>query len=63
MRDKRFLGVLLAFLVSIMTMAQGITMKFNQETLPSVFKKMEKATDYKFVFVYNDVSKYTVTAK
>ena len=63
MRDKRFLGVLLAFLVSIMTMAQGITMKFNQETLPSVFKKMEKATDYKFVFVYNDVSKYTVTGE
>ena len=63
MRDKRFLGVLLALLVSIMTMAQGITMKFNQETLPSVFKKMEKATDYKFVFVYNDVSKYTVTGE
>ena len=63
MRHKRFLGVLLALLVSIMTMAQGITMKFNQETLPSVFKKMEKATDYKFVFVYNDVSKYTVTGE
>ena len=38
-------------------------MKFNRESLPSVLKKIERTTDYKFVFAYNDVSNYTVTGE
>ena len=44
-------------------MAQGISMKFNREALSSVLKKIERTTDYKFVFAYNDVSNYTVTGE
>ena len=62
MREKkRIAGLLVALLVCMTTMAQGISMKFKNESLPSAFKKIEKATDYKFVFAYNDVSQYTVT--
>ena len=61
MREKRIVGLLVALLVCMTTMAQGISMKFKNESLPSAFKKIEKATDYKFVFAYNDVSQYTVT--
>ena len=61
MREKRIVGLLVALLVCMTTMAQGISMKFKNESLPSAFKRIEKATDYKFVFAYNDVSQYTVT--
>ena len=42
MREKRILGMLFALLVCLTTMAQSITMKFNLESLSSVFKKIEK---------------------
>ena len=63
MREKRILGMLIALLVCLTTMAQGISMKFNRESLSSVLKKIERTTDYKFVFAYNDVSNYTVTGE
>ena len=63
MREKRIFGMLIALLVCLTTMAQGISMKFNRESLPSVLKKIERTTDYKFVFAYNDVSNYTVTGE
>ncbi|MDD6804024.1 MAG: carboxypeptidase-like regulatory domain-containing protein, partial [Prevotellaceae bacterium] len=63
MREKRILGMLFALLVCLTTMAQSITMKFNRESLSSLFKKIEKTTDYKFVFAYNDISSYYVTGE
>ncbi|MGM9697033.1 MAG: SusC/RagA family TonB-linked outer membrane protein [Prevotella sp.] len=63
MRVKRVLGLLIALLVCLTTMAQSISMKFKNESLPSAFKRIEKATDYKFVFVYDDVSKYTISGE
>ena len=63
MREKRILGMLFALLVCLTTMAQSITMKFNRESLSSLFKKIEKTTDYKFVFAYNDISNYYVTGE
>lgn len=63
MGEKRVLGLLLALLVCMTSMAQGISMKFKNESLPSVFKSLEKTTEYKFVFVYNDVGNYKVNGK
>ncbi|OYP68000.1 SusC/RagA family TonB-linked outer membrane protein [Prevotella sp. P2-180] len=63
MREKRIFGMLIALLVCLTTMAQGISMKFKNESLPSVFKKLERATSYKFVFAYSDVDSYTVTGE
>lgn len=47
-------------------MAQGngakrVTMEFKGESLPSVFKKLEKLSGYKILFTYDDVSKYQAT--
>ena len=42
---------------------QGITMKFQNEQLPSVLKRIEKTTDYKFVFAYDDVKNCSVTGE
>ena len=63
MKQRRALGLLLSFFVSMTILAQGITIKFSNESLPSVFKKIEKTTEYKFVFAYDDVSKFTVTGE
>lgn len=41
----------------------GITVEASNELLPSVFKKIEKQSKYKFIFVYEDVSKYRTTVK
>lgn len=38
-------------------------MTFKNESLPSVFKRLEKATDYKFLFAYEDVGKFTVNGE
>ncbi len=41
---------------------KNITMEFKNESLPSAFKRLEKASGYKILFTYDDVSRYTVTA-
>ena len=56
MKEKRILGMLLALLICMTAVAQNISMKFKNESLPAVFKRLEKTTDYRFVFVYNDVN-------
>jgi TonB-linked SusC/RagA family outer membrane protein len=43
--------------------AQSITMKFQNESLPSALKRIEKTTDYKFIFAYDDVKGYTVSGE
>ena len=48
MREKRIFGMLIALLVCLTTMAQGISMKFNRESLPSVLKKIERTTPLPF---------------
>lgn len=40
-----------------------ISMEFNNERMPSVFKQLEKISGYKILFTYEDVKKYTVTGK
>lgn len=37
------------------------TIEFNNERLPSVLKRLEKISGYKFLFTYDDVKKYTVS--
>lgn len=51
---------LLALPLSAQT-GKAITMTFQNESLSSVFKKLEKVSDYKFLFAYDDVKPYTVT--
>lgn len=41
--------------------AKRVTMEFKGESLPSVFKKLEKLSGYKILFTYDDVSKYQAT--
>ena len=62
MRKTRLFIFLMVCLIALPALAQTskVTMTFKNESLPSVFKRLEKATDYKFLFAYEDVGKYTV---
>src|SRR5574344_81188 len=40
-----------------------IVLELKNERLPSVFKKLEKVTNYKIMFVTEDVKKFSVTGK
>lgn len=64
MRKRAFSLCLLGCLMSASVYAQQITMKFQRETLPTALMRIEKATSYKFVFVfvYDDVNNRLVTA-
>lgn len=65
MRKMRFriFGILLLCLLAMTANAQvqRISMTFKNEGLSSAFKRLEKATDYKFVFAYQDVENVHVT--
>lgn len=37
-----------------------LTMTFQNESLPSVFIRLEKSSAYKFLFTYDDVQNYKV---
>ena len=41
----------------------AITLSFNDESLPSALRKLEKATDYKISFAYADIEKYRVSGQ
>lgn len=40
-----------------------ITMEFKNESLPSIFKRLEKISGYKVLFIYDEISSYTSTGK
>ncbi len=71
MRKRVFLRACLAFVLVwlplSMTLAQinkgknAITMVFKNESLPSVFKRLEKVSAYKVLFSYQDVENYRAT--
>ena len=65
MRKTRLFIFLMVCLMALPALAQTskVTMTFKNESLPSVFKRLEKATDYKFLFAYEDVGKYTVNGE
>ena len=65
MRKTRLIIFLLVCLIALPSVAQTnrVTMTFKNESLPSVFKRLEKATDYKFLFAYEDVGKYSVNGE
>ncbi len=63
MKRQRIITLLFACTLSLCVWAQGITMKFQNEQLPSVLKRIEKTTDYKFVFAYDDVKNCSVTGE
>lgn len=63
MKRQRIITLLFACTLSLCVWAQGITMKFQNEPLPSVLKRIEKTTDYKFVFAYDDVKNCRVTGE
>lgn len=63
MKKFKLIGMLAAIMFYSTAMAQNISMTFKNENLPSVFKRLEKSTNYKFVFAYSDVNEYTVTGE
>ena len=63
MNKLRFCIFMASLLFSLTTWGQGITMEFHDESLPTVFKRLEKVTDYKFVFAYDDVKAYKVSGR
>lgn len=65
MRKTRLFIFLMVCLMALPALAQTskVTMTFKNESLPSVFKRLEKATDYKFLFAYEDVGKFTVNGE
>ena len=42
---------------------EPLTIAFRNERLPSVFKRLEKLTAYKFLFAYDDVAAYKVNGQ
>ena len=40
-----------------------ITMEFKNEGLPSIFKRFEKVSGYKVLFIYDEISSHTSTGK
>lgn len=63
-RERFYMLVLMLFLLLPSAMAQGnISMKFANESLPSIFSKLEKASGYKILFTYNDVESYRVNGQ
>lgn len=42
---------------------KGITMEFKDEQLSSIFKRLEKISEYKVLFTYEDISAYRATGK
>ena len=62
---KHLLLALVLFLVALPLAAQTgtVTLSFDDEPLPSAFKKLEKASDYKISFAYADVEKYRVSGQ
>ena len=69
-RTQKFIVLFLLslFAYSLHTQAQEekgkqITMEFRNEGLPSVFKRLEKISGYKVLFIYDEISSYTVTGK
>ena len=69
-RAQKFIVLFLLslFAYSLHTQAQEekgkqITMEFRNEGLPSVFKRLEKISGYKVLFIYDEISSYTATGK
>lgn len=60
MRKKTLMALVLASFLSMNTWAQSITMRFNNESLPTALKRVEKASHYMFIFSYDDVKDYKV---
>ena len=71
MRKRFFLRLWVAFVLLWLPMGIAlaqtskskatITMAFKNEPLPSVFKRLEKVSDYKVLFSYQDVEHYKAT--
>lgn len=68
MYRQRFLTIVV-FLCLLVVSAAGqtqevkLTMSFKNESLHSVFMRLEKATSYKLLFSYDDIKTYTVNGK
>jgi len=66
-RKFLFLMILFCVVSSLPVMSQDsdvrLSMTFSNENLPSVFMRLEKSSDYKFLFTYDDVQKYTVNGE
>lgn len=69
-RAQKFIVLFLLslFAYSLHTQAQEekgkqITMEFRNEGLPSVFKRLEKVSGYKVLFIYDEITSYTATGK
>ena len=52
--------LLLAAMPATAQKEQRVTMQFNGDPLTTVFRQLEKATNYKFIFTYDDVNAYVV---
>ncbi|MGN0281887.1 MAG: FecR domain-containing protein, partial [Prevotella sp.] len=66
MKQCRHLLLTLLLLMAALPIAAQtgtVTLSFDDEPLPSAFKKLEKASDYKISFVYSDVEKYRVSGQ
>ncbi|MGM9714120.1 MAG: SusC/RagA family TonB-linked outer membrane protein [Prevotella sp.] len=61
----RLMALAMLMLVAITASAQNarVSMDFTNEPLPVALKKIESATNYKVLFSYDAVGKYTVSAK
>lgn len=64
---KLFFTMVILICTAIQAGAQSndtrLTMSFNNEDLTAVFLRLEKSSDYKFLFTYDDVQKYKVNGQ
>jgi TonB-linked SusC/RagA family outer membrane protein len=65
MKKERFLLLMLFFCFTFLSVGAqnkgGITMSFKNESLPSALRRLQKASDYKIMFTYDDVEGFRVT--
>ncbi len=61
---KAFMALLAMLTLTVAAFAQGndvrLSMTFQNEQLSSVLLRLEKSSDYKFLFTFDDVEKYRV---
>lgn len=59
-----FVFAMAGFVESSAQQANGrIELEFHNDRMPEAFKKLEKATRYKIMFIYDDVNRYMVNGK
>lgn len=67
MSREKLTTLLLLLVMNVLPMAAqdkgNITLSFSNESLPTALRQLEKASNYKIMFTYEDVESYKVSGQ